>query len=57
MSFSGSLWAILDSNAKLLDQIDAEGNAPLAKFLAEQRESLHKEAKACREQQRDETFE
>jgi len=61
--WDGSRSTILDANANLLDQFDTQGNAVLAAFIAMQKESLQKEARAELEwetkldKDRDERFE
>lgn len=45
-SWSGARSTLLDRNANLLDQFDTRGNAALAMFIAIQKESLQKEARA-----------
>lgn len=61
--WAGSRSAILDEDANLLDQFDIQGNEALAAFVAGQKESLQREARAELEREtafdrdRDERFE
>lgn len=63
MTWSDSRATILDTNANLLDQFDTQGNETLAAFIAMEKESLQREARAelesetKRDKDHDERFE